>query len=73
MWPINLRYAYSVTLINSMGTFNILSNVLFVRGDIYELKSIKVFSYSKIDPAPVWLDSEMLKLTLEQLKKSQIS
>ena len=44
-----------------MGTFHILSDVIFVGSDIYQLKSAKlknVFSYSKNGTAPVWLDSE---------------
>ena len=55
-----------------MGTFRILTNETFMWGEIYQLKSIKVFSYSKIDPALVWLDSRMLKLTLKHFKKLQI-
>ena len=41
-----------------MGTFHILTDVIFVRSDIYQLKSIEVFSYIKTGPAPVWLNSE---------------
>ena len=55
-----------------MGTFHILTHIIFVRSDIYQLKSIKVFSKSKTNPVPVWLDSEMLQLTLKHFKKLQI-
>ena len=44
-----------------MGTFRILTDVSFVRSDIYQLKSAmrrNVFSYSKAGPAPIWGDSE---------------
>ena len=41
-----------------MGTFQILTDIIFVWSDIYQLKSIKVFSYSKTVPASIWLDSE---------------
>ena len=44
-----------------MASFHILTDVIFVRSDIYQLKSTmhkKLFSYSKSGPAPVWLDSE---------------
>ena len=44
-----------------MASFHILTDVIFVRSDIYQLKSAmhkKLFSYSKSGPAPVWLDSE---------------
>ena len=43
-----------------MGTFHILTDVIFVRSDIYQLKSAirkNVFPYKKTDPASVWLDS----------------
>ena len=39
-----------------MGTFRILTDVSFVRSDIYQLKSVmnrNVFSYSKTGPAAV--------------------
>ena len=42
-----------------MGTFHILTDVIFVRGDNYQLKAVmrkNVFSYSKTVPAPVWLN-----------------
>ena len=45
-----------------MGTFHILADAIFLRSDIYQLKSAmrkNVFSYSKTGPAPVWLDSEI--------------
>ena len=44
-----------------MGTFHILTNVIFVQSDICHLKSAmckNVFSYSKTSPAPVLLDRE---------------
>ena len=41
-----------------MGTFHILTDVTFVRSDIYQLKPMKVLLYSKAGPAPAWLDSE---------------
>ena len=44
-----------------MGTFHMLTDIIFVQSDMYQLKSAmhkKVFSYNKIGPAPVWLDSE---------------
>ena len=44
-----------------MGTFHILADVIFLRSDIYQLKSAmrkNVFSYGKTGTAPVWLDSE---------------
>ena len=44
-----------------MGTFHILTDVIFVRSDIYQSKSAvrkNVFSYSKNGTAPVWLDIE---------------
>ena len=47
-----------------MGTFHILTDVIFEGSDIYQLKLAmrkKVFSCSKSDPAPVWLDSENYK------------
>ena len=55
--------AYSVALFNNMGTFHILTDVIFMRCDNsnYQLKTAmrkNVFSYSKTGPAPVWLDSE---------------
>ena len=40
------------------GFLSILTNVISGRSDIYQMKSIKVFSYIKTGPAPVWLDSE---------------
>ena len=43
-----------------MATFHILTDVIFVQSDIYQLQSAMreyMFSYSKIGPAPVWLDS----------------
>ena len=61
MWSINLLYAYSVTLIDNMGTFDILADILFLWSEIYQLESIKVFSCSKMGHASVWLHSEMLK------------
>ena len=45
--------AYPVTFFDNMGTFHILTDVIFVRSDIYQLKSIEVFSYIKTGPAPV--------------------
>ena len=44
-----------------MGTFHVLTDVIFVRSDIYQLKSAmrrNVFSYSKTGPTPVWRDSK---------------
>ena len=44
-----------------MGTLHILTDVIFVGSDIYQLMSAmrkKVFSYSNTGPAPAWLDSE---------------
>ena len=44
-----------------MASFHILTDVIFVRSDIYQLKSAmqkNVFSHSKSGPSPVWLDSE---------------
>ena len=44
-----------------MGTFHIWTDVIFVRSDVYQLKSAMhkgVFSYSKTAPASVWLDNE---------------
>ena len=44
-----------------MGTLHILTDVIFVESDIYQLISAmrkKVFSHSKTGPAPAWLDSE---------------
>ena len=44
-----------------MGIFLILIDVIFVRSDIFQLKSAmrkNVFSYSKTCPASIWLDSE---------------
>ena len=41
-----------------MGTFHILTDVIFVWSDIYQLKSIKMFSHIKTGIAPAWLDSE---------------
>ena len=44
-----------------MSTFHILTDVIFVQSDIYQLKSAmhkNVFSNSETGPAPVWLDSE---------------
>ena len=58
-----------------MGAFHILTDAIFVWSDIYQLKSIKLFSYSVFKLAllaPVWLDSEMLKLTIKHLKKLKI-
>ena len=40
------------------GFLSILTNVISGRSDIYQMKSIKVFSYIKTGPGPVWLDSE---------------
>ena len=45
----NLWYVYSVTLFDNMGTFHILTCVIFLRSDIYQ----NVFSYSKTGPGPV--------------------
>ena len=42
-----------------MGTFHILTDVIFMESDIYQLKSAmrkNVFSYNKTSTAPVWLD-----------------
>ena len=58
----NLWYAYYVTRFDNMGTFHILTDVIFVRSEIYQLKSTlrkNVFSYSKTDPVPVCLESEI--------------
>ena len=44
-----------------MGIFHIFTDVTFVRSYIYQLKSIKAFSYAKTGPDPVWLDSENYK------------
>ena len=38
-----------------MGAFHILTDVIFVWYAFSQLKSIKVFSYIKNGPAPVWL------------------
>ena len=61
VWSENLWYAYSVTLFDNMVAFHILTDVIFVRSDIYRLKSAmrkNVFSCSKTGAASVWLDSE---------------
>ena len=53
-------HAYSVTFFD-INTFHILSDVIFVRSDIYQLKSAmhkKLLSYKKARPASAWLDSE---------------
>ena len=45
-----------------MDAFDILSNLIFVRIEIYQLKSVMreiVFQYSKAAPAPLRLDSEI--------------
>ena len=50
-----------------MGTFHILTDVIFVRRDIWQMNSAmrkNVFSRSKTDFAPVWLDSENYSSTL---------
>ena len=39
-----LLYAHFVILFDIMGTFHILTDVIFVRSDIYKLKQIRVFS-----------------------------
>ena len=42
-----------------MGTFHLYTDVIFVRSDIYQLKSAmckNVFSYSKTGPDLLWLD-----------------
>ena len=47
--------------------FHILTDVIFTRSDIYQLKLAKhkkMFSCSKTGPAPVWLDSENYSCTL---------
>ena len=47
--------------------FHTLTNVIFVRRDIYQLKSAmheKVFSYSKTGPIPNWLGSKNYSSTL---------
>ena len=44
-----------------MGTFHILTDIIFVRSDFYQLKSAKrkkAFSYNKTSSPAVWLDSE---------------
>ena len=44
-----------------MVTFHILTDVIFERSAIYQLKSAmreNMFSHCKTVPAPVWLDSE---------------
>ena len=44
-----------------MGAFHILTDVIFLRSDIYQLKPAmrkKVFSYSKTGPVIAWLASE---------------
>ena len=51
-----LGHPYYVTLFGNMGTFPTLTNVIFVRSDIYQLNSAmckKVFSCSETGPAPV--------------------
>ena len=43
-----------------MDAFDILGNLIFVRIETYQLKSVMreiVFEYSKTAPAPLWLDS----------------
>ena len=50
----NSIYPYSVTLFDNMGTFHILADVIFVRSDIYQLKSAireNTFLLSKSVPA----------------------
>ena len=44
-----------------MGTFHILNDVIFVRSDIYQLKSVmhkNVLSSIKTGTVPIWLVSE---------------
>ena len=44
-----------------MGTFYMLTDVIFMLSDIFQLKSAmrkNVFSFSKTGPAPVSIDSE---------------
>ena len=49
----NLWYAYSVALLDNMGTFHILNDAIFVRSDIYQSKSaMPKMSRSKTGPAP---------------------
>ena len=49
----NLWYAYSVALFDNMGTFHILNDAIFVRSDIYQLKSaMPKMSRGKTGPAP---------------------
>ena len=50
-----------ITLFDNMGTFHILTDVIFERSDICQLRSAmckNVFSHSKTGPAPLRLDSE---------------
>ena len=47
--------------VGQYGTFHVLNDVIFVRSDIYQLKSImhkNVLSYIKTGTVPVWLVSE---------------
>ena len=49
-----------------MGAFHILTDVIFLRSDIYQLKPAmrkKVFSYSKTGPVIAWLASENYSCT----------
>ena len=60
IWSANLWYTYSITLFGNIGTFRILTDVIFVWSDIYQLTSSmrkSLFSYSKSGTAPLWLDS----------------
>ena len=59
-----------------MGTFRILTDVNFVRSDIYQLKSAmhrNVFSYNKTGPAPVWGDSENYRTTFYLVTLSKVT
>ena len=54
-----------------MGTFHILADVIFLRSDVYQLKSAmreNVLLYSKTGPAPVWLDRKKY-LVFSHLKR----
>ena len=61
VWSVNLWYAYSVTFFDNMGAFHTLTYAIFVRNDLYQLKSAmcqKLFSYSKSGRPHIWLDSD---------------
>ena len=57
-----------------MGYFHIQTNEIFMRSDIYQLKSAmrkNVFSYSRTSPAPVYLDSQNYNSTVYLVSLSQ--